>query len=190
VLSAFGASQTDGFGQHPDLPTTEPREPSLGFRVSVMTFKRRLGWAVGATLTATVAGCSIYGANFDYPSAAPVPAGASVVLTDKGWDDDDPIRSRVQVIDAGGTTVDGLRDFYRDAYPRSDGWMTVDSEGQELCLVNRTNDDYTQVLDVTRYEGSRVTVQPDRHLVVVSRIEHAPRRPCGVAAAWIPMNLL
>ena len=140
-----------------------------------------------------------YGADFGYPAAPPLPDSASVVVTDKGWDDDDPIRSKVQVVDTpgwptrtpAGPTSEQLLDFYRAQYPTSDGWRTEKVDRvQELCLVNRTNPGYTQVLDIAPYSGRRVAVRPHRHLVVMSRIEAQPRRPCGFAAIWLPSDLL
>jgi hypothetical protein len=84
-----------------------------------------------------------------------------------------------------------LLDFYRAEYPASDGWRPVKvGPVQELCLVNRTNTGFTQVLDVSPYAGARAAVQPDRLLVVMSRIEFPPKRSCGIASTWIPMDLL
>jgi hypothetical protein len=151
--------------------------------------------ASSATAVVTVAvltGCfADHGADFGYPAAPSLPDNATLIVTDNGWDDDDPIRSNVQVIDFPGPAPEQLLDFYRAEHPPSDGWKTMRvGPVQELCLVRRTNNGYTQVLDVTPYAGARVAVQPDRHLVVMSRIEFPPRRPCRYAEAWIPSDLL
>lgn len=132
--------------------------------------------AATAVLAALLSGCvgSGYGASFDYPSPPPVPTGTSVVVEDTGADDDDPIRSRVLVLDTQ-TIADGeLKDSYRDAYPRSDGWAPAQRpHGADLCLVNRTDDEFTQVLEVYPYAGSQVAGKPERRLVVLSRTEQA-----------------
>jgi hypothetical protein len=156
--------------------------------------------ATAAVAVGVLTGCSTgYGADFGYPAAPPLPDGASLVVTDKGWDDDDPIRLTVQVIDAPGwptrkpapSTPAQVLDFYRAQYPASGGWRTEKAGPvHELCLVNRTNAGYTQVLDITPYLGSRVPARPHRHLVVVSRIEVQPRHPCFFAAPWLPSDLL
>jgi hypothetical protein len=58
-----------------------------------MTLWSRL--ALPAVVVFALTACQpIYGASFDYPEAAPVPDGVTVLATDKGSDDDDPIRSR------------------------------------------------------------------------------------------------
>ena len=156
--------------------------------------------AAAVVTVGILTGCSTgYGADFDYPAAPALPDGATVVVTDKGWDDDDPIRSKVQVVDTpgwptrkpAGPTPEQLLNFYRTRYPASDGWRTEEVDRvQELCLVNRTTPGYTQVLDVTPYAGTRVSVRPTRHLVVMSRIEVQPRHPCGFAGSWLPADLL
>src|SRR5690348_17216288 len=83
-----------------------------------------------------LAGCSSYGAGLDYPGAPPVPDGSKVIGNDRGWHDDVPIRSRVRVIDAQGSALATVVDFYRKAYPRQEGWRVAGSrDSQELCLV-------------------------------------------------------
>lgn len=152
--------------------------------------------AVGVVLIATwwLAGCvgfDSYGASFDYPSAPAVPPRASLVASDTGADDDDPIRSRIQVIEGGNRQGDDLVDRYRRIYTPADGWKIGRHQGwQEFCLVNREEDGYTQVLDVSAYDGSRVPTGSDRHLVVFSRIEQPPARACGFADAWVSTDLL
>lgn len=165
---------------------------ALGLYSQAMSITSRLvaSSATAAVTLAALTGCFEYGADFGYPAAPPMPDDATVVVTDEGWDDDDPIRSNVQVLDAPGWSPEQMRDFYVQAYPAPDWNALKVGRGQELCLVNRTNNGYTQVLDVSSYSGTRVAVQPHRHLVVISRIEHPPKRPCGYADLWIPMDLL
>src|SRR6478735_5188576 len=115
---------------------------------------------VGVSLAAAVLGsCSVYGAPygaaFGYPNEPPIPPGATIIASDTGQDDDDPIRSQIQVIDAQRSTAGELLAFYRAPYPESACWETVNPESwQELRLVNRASDGYTQVLDVSDYGGS------------------------------------
>ena len=157
------------------------------------------GWRVtcsnrlGATLLAAIAlsACNpIYGAGFGYPDAVPVPRGAQILATDEGSDDDDPIRSRQQVVDLGTATEAEILAFYRDAYPSSAGWedRAVDAD-TKLCLVNAGNADYTQVVEVYGYDGTRVPASPGRLLVSVSRIANPDPDVCGFTFAWISMDL-
>ncbi len=139
-----------------------------------------------------LAGCSLsYGADFDYPSNVPVPESATVLATDKGWDDDDPIRSRQRIIDVQDGSLPALLDFYRQTFNTSDGWTSVEVVGdQKLCLVNRSDDHYTELLEVFTYSGIRVPDRPDRYLVMVSRLERVGDEPCGLAQAYIPSDLV
>ena len=132
-----------------------------------------------------------YGANFDFPEALPLPQAATQVLSDEGEDDDDPMRSRQQVVDVGDDSAAALLAFYRETYPASKGWTDLPVAGdQELCLVNRSNDKYTEVVEVYLYTGSRVPVQPDRHLVMISRLQDTGGEdPCGMANAWVASDL-
>lgn len=154
-----------------------------------MTIRTRL--AMPAALVIVLTGCqSTYGASFDYPEAAPVPHGVSVVATDTGWDDDDPIRSRQQIVDLGATTQPDFLAFYRDAYPGSEGWTDGKMRGdQQLCLVNKSDPDFTEVVEVYKYGGTRVPVTPARRLVTVSRIEHPDPHVCDFSLAWTSSDL-
>lgn len=155
-----------------------------------MTLRTRFALlaVVGFALTACQ---SITGARLDYPQAAPFPAGTAVLVADKGRDDDDPIRSRQQVLDLGATTQADLVEFYRDAYPSSEGWQDAKMRGdQQLCLVNKENSEYTQVVEVEMYGGTRLPVTPKRRLVTVSRIEHPDQHVCGLASAWTSLDLV
>ncbi|WP_123390363.1 hypothetical protein [Nocardioides aurantiacus] len=59
-----------------------------------------------------------------------------------------------------------------------------------MCLVNRTDDEFTQVLEVYPHAGYQVAGKPGRRLVVLSRTEQAPEHPCGHALAWVDRTLL
>ena len=133
----------------------------------------------------------MYGAGFDYPSALPLPQSATTVLSDDGADDDDPMRSRQQVIDMPTDSAPALLAFYRQTFPATKGWTDQPVQGDhELCLVNRSNDKYTEVVEVFSYTGSRVPVQPGRHLVMISRLQASgDEDPCGMANAWVASDL-
>jgi len=143
-------------------------------------------------LIGAVTACSpIHGSKSGYPDAAPVPSSSILLAQDKAADDDDYIRSRQQVIDINGSPVDTVFDFYRHAFPASDGWQPHRvRRAASLCLVNDSDRDRTMVLDVVPYEGDRVSSGPGRYLVLISRMGQAPRNPCGKAAAWIDIDLL
>src|SRR5689334_20512990 len=98
------------------------------------------GARLGATVLAAVAlsACQpIYGAGFGYPDAPPVPDGTLVVASDTGSDEDDPIRSRQQVVDLGTTSEADVLAFYRNAYPPAQGWKDQPPDAEtKLCLVN------------------------------------------------------
>jgi hypothetical protein len=136
-------------------------------------------------------GCG-YGADFDYPSDVRVPNGASVVATDTGMDDDDPLRSRQQVVDLNGEGAATAVDFYQKTYTTSDGWepVTPDDKQQELCLVNRSDDRFTEVVEMFPYTGRRVEREPDRYLITISRLGNGGDAPCGSAWAWTSPNLV
>lgn len=68
--------------------------------------------------------------------------------------------------------------------------MKVDGE-QELCLVNRSDDRYTELLEVFPYGGARGEVGPGRYLVTISRLEQGfGEKPCGEVTAWVSSGLL
>jgi len=114
-----------------------------------------------------------------------------LLADDKASDDDDYLRSRQQVIDINGSPVDVVFDFYEHVFPPSRGWQPRHARrAGQLCLVNRSDDDYTAVLDVLPYQGDRVSSGPGRYLVLISRMNPAPKNPCGRAAAWIDIDLL
>ncbi|MFE7227049.1 hypothetical protein ACFU7D_19800 [Nocardioides sp. NPDC057577] len=154
-------------------------------------------WRLVAAAAAAAAACALtacnaisYGAEFGYPEAAPVPDGVEVVATDKGWDDDDPLRSRQQVLELGDMAQADLIEFYQAAYPASEGWTEGEaSDPEQLCLVNDADPGYTEVVETYQYEGDRVRVSPTRRLVTVSRIKDPDPEVCGVALAWINVDL-
>ncbi|GAA1717827.1 hypothetical protein GCM10009809_12190 [Isoptericola hypogeus] len=62
---------------------------------------------------------------------------------------------------------------------------------QELCLVNRSDDRYTELIEVFPYRGVRVDVRPGRYLVMISRLEPGfGEEPCGDATSWVSLDLL
>lgn len=129
----------------------------------------------------------LYGADFGFPADVPVPDSAVVVLHDQGADDDDPLRSRQQVIDVATSSPTAAFDFYRTAYPASEGWRTrKDGTTGELCLVNRSRSHYTEVLDVSPYAGTRVATRPGRYLVATAGSRTSPRRPATRLRAGPP----
>jgi hypothetical protein len=147
---------------------------------------------LAAAAACALTGCSetLYGADFDYPEVAPVPAGVEVLASDKGWDDDDPLRSRQQILELGDMTQAELIEFYQAAYPASEGWTEAKADDPEqLCLVNKENSGYTEVVEVYEYEGERVRPSPTRRLVTASRIERPDAEVCGSALAWINTDL-
>jgi hypothetical protein len=58
-----------------------------------------------------------------------------------------------------------------------------------LCLVNKKNSEYTEVVEVYKYGGTRVPVSPTRRLVTVSRIEHPDPNLCGFSLGWTISDL-
>jgi hypothetical protein len=156
----------------------------------------RDAWSVSVSVF--LAGCApLYGANFDYPSDPPIPPKAVSVASDFGWDDDDPLRARVQVLDLKSGSLKDLLDFYVDAFPTSRGWTQVPTaDDQVLCLANRSDERYTELVELFPYRGSRVDVGSDRYLAMISRFEQLQPDPlpdddpCGLATAWVSMDLL
>lgn len=151
-------------------------------------------WARLALLSVTVlalGACKpIYGASFDFPEEAPVPPGVTVLATDTGSDQDDPLRSRQQVVDLGSTTQAELLASFRDAYPATEGWTDGKVGGdRQLCLVNREDPEYTEVVEVYAYGGTRVPATPTRRLVIVTRMEDPDPRVCGSALGWTNVDL-
>lgn len=147
-------------------------------------------FAIGTLLWPIASFVLTYGANFDFPRILPLPPAATEVLSDEGADDDDPMRSRQQIVDVPADSPLALPAFYRQMFPASEGWSDLPVKGdQQLCLANWSTDDYTEVVEVFNYTGSRVPTQPGRHLVMISRLQHADDDPCGMAAIWIPSDL-
>ena len=78
--------------------------------------------AVGLFLWPVVWFVLSYGANFDFPAALPLPQAATAVVSADGADDDDPMRSRQQVVDVPADATVALPAFYRQMFPASQGW--------------------------------------------------------------------
>lgn len=129
------------------------------------------------------------GVGFGYPEAAPVPAGAAVVATSEAWDNDDPVRGRVQVVQVPDSSWAAVQGAYESAYPASSGWQQRKSAYPQLCLVNTTDKNYDEVVDVAAYEGTRVKQDPRRYLVMVTRVERGMGE-CGAAWCWVEVDLL
>ena len=154
--------------------------------------RRRCGQLALAVAACAFSACSpFYGADFDYPADPPVPDGVYVLASDTAEDDDDPLRSRQRVIDLDGQSLPAVIDFYGRTYPSSDGWeeVQVDDTRQPVCLVNRPNDRFTEVVEMFPYTGRRVEQQPDRYLVTVSRYRSVGNTPCAGVWAWLPGDL-
>lgn len=160
---------------------------------------RRTGWLVvgvsgaivGAFLLAAVALGILFYRSYhvalDYPAAPVVPPGSVVLAEGEGADDDDPIRTRAVVVDAGDE--DAVKDFYRQAFP---DFEDVPVKSQSLCLVRRSPD-YTEVVDVWAYEGTRIPARPGRYLVSTSRYlgkGGGPKDYCGNSNGWLPIDLV
>lgn len=133
---------------------------------------------------------SSYGAQFSYPPEPKAPADISVAVRDRGWDDDDPMRIRVQVVDAPGVSQEQLAAAYGQGLTEADGWTARHPAGAVLCLFNDTRPGYRQILEIWPYVGSRVEPRPGRYLVMNSRILPRWNRVCGEAGAWIPSDLV
>lgn len=155
-----------------------------------MTLWRRVALAAAAACALTACKAISYGADFGYPEAAPVPDGVEVLATDKGWDDDDPLRSRQQVLELGGMAQADLIEFYQAAYLASEGWTEGEAlDPEQLCLVNSEHSEYTEVIETYQYNGDQVPASPTRRLVVVSRIKNPNPEMCGSALPWISSGL-
>lgn len=156
---------------------------------------KRTGWMViglsagivAAYVIAAVILYRTYAVSLDYPQAPPVPPGSTVLAEGEGWDNDDPIRTRAVVVDSADEQA--LLDFYRQAYPEL---KDVAVTSQALCLVKQRAD-YTEVVDVWAYEGTRVPAQPGRYLVSSSRYlgtGPGPKGYCGHSGGWLPIDLV
>ena len=148
-----------------------------------------------------VHGCSIpslYRGGYDWPPDPPVPASASVIASDRGWDNDDPIRSALLVVDVGTMTTQQLVDSTRAALSEADGWheqVPGEPLGTDvLCLV-REGAAATEVVEIWRYEGTRVDEAPGRYLLARSAFYSAYGPPphgggmCGVSLGWAPTDM-
>ena len=134
-------------------------------------------------------------ANFNYPAGPAVPVEATTLVSDKGWDDDFPIRLRVKVLDVGKSSMASLLGYYRTTYAPPDNWaeLNVDRRYQELCLVRHTDEGYSELVEVYRYTGARVTSRPNRYLISISRLKNldagSDEKSCTLAQAWNPSDL-
>ena len=141
-----------------------------------------------------------YGASFDYPNDPPVPPGATVVATAKGWDDDDPMRGREVVIDLGSAGPADLVELYRERFAPKSGWRQgrpdADTGGDDLlCLVSHAAAGFDEYVEIYPYDGSFASAGPHRYLARISRLYVMPEPGkrtddrCGVAGVWFPLDL-
>lgn len=151
--------------------------------------RRWLRGVLGCAAAVSVSGCGFLGPGLDYPAELPVPPLASEVVSDTGSDDDEPMRSRQQVLDIPKTSGSELLTFYQGTFSEAQGWSTETGlEGQLVCLSRQSEEGYFEFVEVFRYEGSRVDVRPDRYLAVASRFQDGTH--CGGAMAWVPIDLI
>lgn len=145
--------------------------------------------AVGCAMALTFVGCGFLGFGPDYPMELPLPPSASEVVSDTGSDEDEPMRSRQQVLDIPNASASELLNFYQGIFPEARGWSTeATSEGQMVCLSRESDEGYFEFVEVFPYEGSRVDVRPDRFLATASRFQDESH--CGSALAWVPLDLI
>jgi len=148
--------------------------------------------AVAALAMFSLAGCGpLYGADFDYPSDLPVPPQGTVELHGDAADNDDPMRSRYQLLDVGDAGPDALTEFYAHEFPAFAGWTEWETtSGQTLCLVRKEDRKYTELVEVFPYLGTAVESREGMYLVMTSRLQWFDDDVCGAATRWVPMDLL
>lgn len=139
--------------------------------------------------TLTLAGCGFFASGPDYPAELPVPPSATKVVSDTGSDNDEPMRSRQQVLDMPGVDAHDLLAFYQDAFPETHGWSAKSvAEGQLVCLSRQSEEGFFEFVEVFTYQGSRVDQRPDRFLSMASRFQDPTE--CGSAFPWVPSDLI
>lgn len=137
----------------------------------------------------SLTGCGILGFGPDYPADLPMPPRATKVVSDTGSDDDEPMRSRVQVLDVPKADAHDLLGFYEGIFPETRGWSPKSAtEGQLVCLSRQSDDGFFEFVEVFTYRGSRVDERPDRFLAAASRFQNEAH--CGSALAWVPLDLI
>ncbi|TCJ21583.1 hypothetical protein [Nocardioides jejuensis] len=136
---------------------------------------------------------SSYGADFDFPAAPPTPGFATTVAKADGSDDDDPMRGREVVIDAGTHTEAEVLAFYRTHFPHSSGWAdgSAEEDGRtdfSLCRVRTDNSDYDEYVEVYGRGGGQFLVSVSR---LFANSDWGPRRAdrCGLAGIWFPSQI-
>jgi hypothetical protein len=149
-------------------------------------------------MTALAACGPSHGANFDYPNQPPVPTGASVVASTKGADDDDPMRGRQIVIDAGSAGPAEVVEFYRQEFPSASGWLpgTPDPDvggGDLLRLVSHATQRFDEYVEIHPYVGA-TSEETHRYAVSISRLHVVTDQGkrtvdrCGLAGIWFPTD--
>ena len=145
--------------------------------------------AVGCATVLTFAGCGFLGFGPDYPTELPLPPSASEVVSDTGSDEDEPMRSRQQVLDVPNASAIELLSFYQGIFTEARGWSTeATNDGQLVCLSRKSDEGYFEFVEVFPYKGSRVDVRPGRFLATASRFQNESH--CGSALAWVPLDLI
>jgi hypothetical protein len=109
------------------------------------------------------------------------------------------MRSALLVVDVGRMTAQQLVDSTRAALPEDAGWyVQVSPEALDtdvLCLV-REGDTATEVVEIWRYEGTRVDQAPGRYLLARSAFYSAYGPPphgggmCGSSLGWAPPGMV
>lgn len=149
------------------------------------TFQGALCFGAGLTF----AGCGFFAPAPDYPAELPVPPLASIVLSDTGFDDDEPMRSRQQVLDIPNASANDLLGFYQGMFPETRGWSAKDTtDGQLVCLSRESDEGFYEFVELFTYEGSRIDTHPDRFLSTASRFQDPA--DCSSALAWVPSDLI
>lgn len=152
-----------------------------------------MGWSKGvgaAAIACSLAGCGSL-AGLAYPQEIPVPSGARVIATDEGSDNDEPMRSRLAVVDIGDEPVGALVGFYRDRFSAADGFTEQSvADDQVLCLLRQQENGALNLVEIVAYRGTRVPTNHGRYLVSKTTFAQSIDDPCGYTHMWTPPDLL
>lgn len=132
---------------------------------------------------------------YAYPPDPLVPAGRTAVLSDRSWDDDDPIRITLLVLDAGQTPQADVVSAHRSAFPEAQGWAAFPYDQSVVCLV-RIDGDVVETVELWPYTGTRVPAHDGMYLAMRTRMYlrgGAPAAPvpdmCGHGLGWVSTDL-